>query len=138
MSLSLLVRKARLQVLADRIDAFGGGAVQLYALPMADEPEADPAGPPLAIVALAVPCGYVADALGLATLSLEDVVGNASAGGTVGWARFVNGAGTAVYDALAGLPGSGRPVIVTDGQPVPTATLYAGGEVQITATTWSE
>lgn len=138
MSLSLLTRKARLQALADQIDANGGGSVELYGLPMATAPEVAASTPVLAVVTLAVPCGLVADALGLATLILEYVVGNASTGGTIAWARFVDGAGTAVYDAEAGLPGSGKPVTVTDGQPIPTATVYAGGEVQIASATWYE
>ncbi len=131
MALSLVARKARLQAIGSLINANSGGAVHLYAAPAMDTPEDVPLNAPLAIVALAANCGLVGDASGLATFTFTPVVGNAAATGLVAWARFVDGAGVAVYDALAGVPGGGFPVVVTDNKTVPSAQVYAGGEVQI-------
>lgn len=139
MSLSLLTRQDRLLALRSRIDANGGGAVHLYAAPTIDSPETAAAAAPLAIVALSVPCGAIGvDLNGLATLAITPAVGNAAANGTVAWARYVDGAGTGVYDSLAGLPGSGAPVIITDGQAIPSANLFVGGEVQVNAAIFTE
>lgn len=138
MALSLAARKARLQAIGSLINASGGGAVQLHAAPMAASPEDAPNAAPLAIVALAANCGFVSDLIGLATFTFAPVVGNAATGGVVAWARFVDGAGVAVYDAAAGLPGSGQPVIFKDNKTPASAQLFAGGEVQIAAALLTE
>jgi hypothetical protein len=80
----------------------------------------------------------VGDSGGLATFTFSPVVGNAALSGLVGWARFVDGAGTAVYDAPAGVPGSGQPVIVTDNKLPASTQLFAGGEVQLAAAVLTE
>ena len=139
MSLSLLMRQDRLLALRNRIDANGGGAVHLYALPEVPTPETSATAPPLAIITLAVPCAVVGSTTDdLATLTLTARIGFAAVSGQIGWARFVDGAGTAVYDAPAGVPGSGKPVIVTDGKPAPSNIVYSGGEVQIASALWTE
>lgn len=138
MSLSLLTRQDRLLALRNRIDANGGGAVHLYALPEVATPETAAAASPLAIVALSAPCASVGSADNLATLTLTPAVGNAAVSGQIAWARFVDGAGTAIYDAPAGVPGSGKPVIVSDGKPTPSTIVYSGGEVQIASALWLE
>ena len=83
---------------------------------------------------------HVAAALriGLATLTLASAVGYAAVAGQAAWVRFVDGAGTAVYHAEAGLPGSGKPVILTDGKTPPTTNLFVGGEVQLASAVWVE
>jgi hypothetical protein len=137
-SLSLLTRKRRLDAIRIDINASGGGAVHLYPLPEMPSPEAQPSTPPLAIVALAADCALVGESSDLATLVLNPVVGLAAATGLVAWARFVDGAGIAVYDAPAGPPGSGKPVIITDNEASPSALVRAGGEVRIALATWVE
>ena len=138
MSLSLLARKARLDALRLLINASGGGAVHLYALPQAAAPEAAAASAPLAIVALAPDCAVIGESGTLAAMALVPVVGYAAASGSVGWARFVNGAGVAVQDLPVGAPGSGQPVIITDNKPAPSAVVFAGGEVQVASAVWLE
>lgn len=138
MSISLVVRQARLDAIRIAINSGGGGAVHLYALPEVATPETAAADSPLAIVALAVDCATVGASADLATLTLRPVVGNAAVSGLVAWARFVNGAGLAVMDMPAGPPGSGKPVIVTDSKATPSALVYSGGEVQIAAGLWTE
>lgn len=138
MALSLLARQARLGALRAAIDASGGGAVHVHAAPMAVSPETAPDSPPLAIVSLALPCAVVGATSNLATLALTPVVGNAAAAGLAAWVRFVDGAGVAVFDCAAGLPGSGAEAIVTDNKPSPSLQLFTGGEVQIAAGRWAE
>jgi hypothetical protein len=139
MGLSLLARQARLEAIGALIDAQGGGAAHLHALPMPARPEDAPTNPPLAIVALASPCGVVgATPQALATFTLTPASGQVAVTGVVGWVRFVDGAGVAVEDQLAGGPGSGSPIIVSDNKPAPSAQLYAGGEVNLGAGTWVE
>jgi hypothetical protein len=133
-SLSLAARQARLSAVGALIDANGGGAAHFYALPMPAKAEDAPMNAPLAIVALATPCGTVgATPQGLATFSLTPAAGQAAASGVVGWVRFVDGVGAAIDDQPVGPPGSGAPVLVTDNKPNPSAQLYAGGEVQLVA-----
>jgi hypothetical protein len=128
MSLSLAVRRARLAALASAIDAEGGGALHMYgsARPPMGGASAEP---PLLIAALGLPAFEVhaTDA----SMSFELEVNVAVSGQPV-WARFVNGAGVAVMDLSVGLPGSGAQVIVSNGQPVPSAMMYPGGLVTVT------
>ena len=139
MSLSLPTRQDRLLAILARIDAHGGGAAHVYALPVAASPESAAEASPLAILVLPVPCGDIGSTPeGLATLTLASAVGYAAVAGQAAWVRFVDGAGTAVYDAEAGLPGSGKPVILTDGKTPPTTNLFVGGEVQLASAVWVE
>ena len=139
MSLSLPTRQDRLLAIRARIDARGGGAAHVYALPVAASPESAAEASPLAILVLPVPCGDIGSTPeGLATLTLASAVGYAAVAGQAAWVRFVDGAGTAVYDAEAGLPGSGKPVILTDGKTPPTTNLFVGGEVQLASAVWVE
>ena len=139
MSLSLPTRQDRLLAIRARIDAHGGGAAHVYALPVAASPESAAEASPLAILVLPVPCGDIGSTPeGLAPLTLASAVGYAAVAGQAAWVRFVDGAGTAVYDAEAGLPGSGKPVILTDGKTPPTTNLFVGGEVQLASAVWVE
>ena len=139
MSLSLPTRQDRLLAIRARIDAHGGGAAHVYALPVAASPESAAEASPLAILVLPVPCGDIGSTPeALATLTLASAVGYAAVAGQAAWVRFVDGAGTAVYDAEAGLPGSGKPVILTDGKTPPTTNLFVGGEVQLASAVWVE
>ena len=59
MSLSLPTRQDRLLAIRARIDAHGGGAAHVYALPVAASPESAAEASPLAIPVLPVPCGDI-------------------------------------------------------------------------------
>lgn len=133
MSLSIAARRARLLALRDLIDAGGGGQLQLYGNAMVASPETPAGAAPLAVVDLEA-VSFALDDEGLPAMYLFEVVGNASSSGYVTWGRFVDGTGVAVVDAAAGPPGSGAPILVSDGAPVPTAQVYTGGELTINAT----
>lgn len=132
MSLCLRTRRNRLLAIRSDIDAAGGGALQLFGGSMADTPETPASGSPLATVQLsAVSFGlHATDAV----MTMVEAVGNASQSGLVTWGRFVDGDGLAIYDAPAGVPGSGAPIVVSNGQPVPSAQVYIGGVVTVNAT----
>ena len=134
MPIALIHRQSRLAVLRAAIDVNAPGALELYALPMVDTPSAAP----LAVVWLPAPCGVVDTPGTFARLTISPVTGNATSSGTVGWGRYVDGNGAAVYSALAGLPGSGKPIEVTDGLSTPSANVFAGGEVQVLSAVFLE
>jgi hypothetical protein len=75
MSFSLATRMACMAMRRNQIDGAGGGAVHVYALPMPAKPADAPTSAPLAIVALAVPCGSLTDVDDVALLTLTPVVG---------------------------------------------------------------
>lgn len=131
MTAALATRRAHLVLERDLIDAAGGGALWLLPGAMAASPEEPPASAPLAIIALPVPSFTLDAALAQMTLVAQ---GHAALSGYATWARFVDGAGNAVRDCSAGLPGSGAQVIVTDGKPTPSNLFWVGGEVNVTAT----
>lgn len=132
MSLALRTRRNRLLAMRADIDGEGGGAVWLLDGSMAPNPETAPANAPVAIVSLAtVSFSMHATA---AQMDLVPAVGNAARAGQPTWARYVDGAGVAVYDCTAGPPGSGAEVIVTDGLEPPSAMMYTGGVVTVTHT----
>lgn len=131
MSASLATRRAHLAVERDLIDAGGGGSLWLLSGDMAASPEYPPADAPLAVIALPVPSFELDASLAQMTMTAQ---GHAAASGYATWARFVDGAGNAVRDCSAGLPGSGAQVIVTDGKPVPGNLFWVGGEVNVAAT----
>ena len=135
MSLALATRQKRLTVVRADIDTSGPGALHLHALPVAEPPTSAP----LAVLPLALPCGVMdVDANNFARLSLAPVTANALASGAVGWGRYVDGAGVLVLTALAGLPGSGAPIIVTDGQQPPSASVFVGGQVKVLSAVFLE
>lgn len=125
MGFPLAIRRAQLLDVRDRILASGGGAVHVYGsvYPGTEAPSADP---PLVIRSLSA-----ADLVMHATEAhmLIEVEANVALTGTPTWARFVDGTGATVYDASAGLPGSGAQLIVSDGQEPPGAAMYPGGVV---------
>lgn len=126
--LSLLGRKAQLLGLRDAIDVGGGKALFYAGLPPAT-PDEVTAEALLGTLALATPSGVVGNSGPLATLTLTTPrVAAASGSGAVGWVRLTNAAGDGFMDllaGLAGLAGSGAPVIVNLTQ------VYAGGELQL-------
>lgn len=129
MSESLASRRAHLVATRALIDANGGGALHYHDGDMPDHPGLPPPSAPLAIVAL-TPVSFVLHATE-ASMSLFEVVGHAAVAGQPTWARFVDGAGTGVLDRTVGPPGSGAQMILTDGQPVPSTQMYAGGEITV-------
>ena len=132
MSLSLSVRRARLLTLRSAIDANGGGELHLHGGTMAASPETAPGAAALVVIPLAA-TSFTLHATA-AQLDLVPAQGFADSAGYVTWGRYVDGAGTAVYDCTAGPPGSGADLIVTDGAVVPSAQVYTGGEVNLTHT----
>lgn len=129
MALSLAARRARLLSIRDLIDANGGGSVLAFGgvqPPFGGAPSAAPL--------LSASLGAVSFAMHEtdAFMALE-TEGHVSTNGQPTWARFVDGAGIAVMDLPAGLPGSGMPVIITDGQDPPGNQMWVGGHVTITA-----
>lgn len=129
MSLSLDARRARLLAIRDKIDAGGGGALHLYG---GAQPGmgAAAAAPPLLIVAL----GAVSFELHATEASMAlTASGHVAISGVPTWARFVDGSGLPVMDLPAGLPGSGAPVVVSDGEDPPSRQLWTGGLVNVSA-----
>jgi hypothetical protein len=130
MSLALHSRRNRLLSVRTDVDAFGGGALWLLGGARASTPEDAPASAPLVIVSLAAVSFdlHATDA----QLDLVPAQGFAGQSGQVTWGRFVNGAGAGVIDVSAGPPGSGKQVIIDNGQPVPSEQVYIGGQVDVT------
>lgn len=130
MSLSLSTRRARLLAVRDTIDATGPGAVWLMDGTQPANADTATSVTPIAAVTLDNPCA----ALGAgAVLDLVAAVGFASRMGTPTWVRVVDGTGATVFDATAGAPGSVAAFIVSNGDDPPSAQLYTGGQVTITA-----
>lgn len=125
MGYPLYIRRAQVLDIRDRILASGGGAVHVYGsvYPGTEEDSADA---PLVIRSLAA-----SDLVMHATdaYMLIEVEANVAVSGMATWARFVDGTGATIYDASAGLPGSGAQLIVSDGQDPPGAAMYPGGVV---------
>lgn len=132
MSLSLAARRAELLTVRGLIDAGGGGALWLFTdASMPPSPESAAGAAPSAVV----PLGLVSFELHETEASMTcSAVGNASSSGQVTWARFVDGLGVGVLDRTAGPPGSGAQIIVSDGAAVPTAQIWAGGELTVSHT----
>ncbi|MDZ4282825.1 MAG: hypothetical protein U1C04_18925 [Hydrogenophaga sp.] len=132
MSLSLAARRARLVAFRTVLDLAGAGSLHLFGGVIVASPETPPDGVALVIVPLAeVSCEV--DPV-QAEMTLVPAQGFASSSGLITWARFMDANGDAVYDTTAGPPGSGAQVIVTDGADPPTANVFVGGEVNVTAT----
>lgn len=130
MSLSLRTRRNRLLAVRDDIDTSGPGAAWLMDGTQPASADTATSTTPIAAVTLANPCA----ALGTgAVLDLFAAVGNAIRMGTPTWVRVVDGTGATVFDATAGAPGSGAAFIVSNGDEPPSAQLYTGGQVTITA-----
>ena len=125
MGFPLYIRRAQLLDVRDRILASGGGAVHVYGsvYPGTEAPSADA---PLLIRSLSASDLVMHATEAHMALNAE---ANVALTGTPTWARFVDGAGATVYDASAGLPGSGAQLIVSDGQEPPGAAMYPGGVV---------
>ena len=132
MSLSVRTKRSRLWAIAADVDGGGGGALQLFGNTMPETPETAPGASPTVIVALEAPAFELHPTE--ISMTLVQAVGYAVQFGEIKWGRFVDGNGLPVYQALAGPPGSGKPIIVSDGQDPPTANVYIGGEVTVNGT----
>ena len=133
-ALSLLVRKSRLTAVRDAIDASAGGSLLFYeGADVPASPETTATDTLLGDLPLASPCGTIGDSGGLGTLTLTvPRVASAIATGTIGWVRFVDGAGVGILDRVAVAVGTAGPVVVSDLQ------VYAGGEIQLISCVISE
>ena len=135
--LSLAARQARLLALRDLMDV-GGAGMQFYtgdAVP--DSPETATPETLLGTVTLAIPSGAISSSGATATLAMTVPRTNAAiATGSIGWVRFVDGAGAGVMDLKVGKVGvtydSPRPVLVSD------VLVYAGGDLQLLSCVISE
>ncbi|UCU94029.1 hypothetical protein [Hydrogenophaga taeniospiralis] len=127
MSLTLVGRRARLLAIRDLIDA-GGGRLHAYgyAKPATG---ADATEAPLMTAVLASVSFELHATEASMTLTVET---NVAVAGSPMWVRFVDGAGVPIMDLDAGLPGSGLPAIITDGQDPPSAQMWVGGVATIT------
>lgn len=129
MALSLAARRARLLAIRDLIDANGGGSVLAF-----DGVQPPFGGAPSSAPLLTVGLGEVSFVMHESDAIMElETEGHVSTSGQPTWARFVDGSGIAVMDLPAGLPGSGMPVIITDGQDPPSHQMWVGGHVTISA-----
>lgn len=130
--LSLIARKAHLTGLRDGVDV-GGARLLFYTNAPPATPDTATTESLLGTIALASPSGAIGQSGTLATWTLTTPqVASATASGIIGWARLVNGAGNGFMDMLAGLAGSGAPVIVN------VAQVYTGGEIQLVSCLVSE
>lgn len=122
--LTIAAKNARLQALADYIDA-GTGTAAILVL-SGDRPPVGSAytGTLLVTVPLPVPCGIPAG--GELMLNVPEWV-NASGTGTASWARIVTADGLSVADMGVGLTGSGADVEIN------TLYVFAGGLFSLTA-----
>jgi hypothetical protein len=128
MSLSLAARRARLLAIRDLIDAGGGGLLHAYGY--AKPPTGTAATEAPLMTAMLPAVSFELHATD-ATMSLT-VETNVAVAGSPEWVRFVDGSGLPIMDLAAGLPGSGLPAIITDGQDPPSAQMWVGGVATIT------
>jgi hypothetical protein len=128
MGFPLHIRRDRLADFRDRVLASGGGAVHVFG---SAYPGADAASASAPLVIRSVGASDLVMHATDAYMSLN-VEANVSVAGAPTWARFVDGSGDTVYDCEAGLPGSGKPLIASDGQVPPAAQLYPGGVLTLT------
>ena len=127
MSASIEIRRDRLLAIRNRIDADGGGALHIFGSATPPHGGAS-AEPPLFIVNL----GAVSFELHATEASMSLAVeGNVAISGSPTWARFVDGSGYACMDLAAGLPGSGAPVTISNGEDPPALQMYVGGVVSV-------
>ncbi len=129
-ALSLAVRNARAQVIADAIDGGSGpGEWRFYTAPQPAAGGALTTQTLLATVLLTDPCGTVSD--GVLTLSSAgDVL--AVAKGIIAWARLTDSAGTFVVDADVSALGGGGAITIDNTQ------VYTGGTVRILSAALTE
>ena len=128
--LSEAVRNARLQVIADAIDAAGSaGALRFYSGARVGHPGIDPGVTLLLQTKFQRPSGLV-DAGVLTFTALDEAV--VIADGTTTWARIVDSAGVGILDIDVGLVGSGQDVELDQVQ------LATGATVRINVAALSE
>lgn len=133
LDLSLDTRIARLQALADRLDAGAGpGKLRLYTAPQPD-PGAPATGTLLAEIILAAPCGSVAEVDGSPRLTLTlPPAAMALWDGDVAWGRLVDGDNAWVGDGDAGALDSAAFIRLAN------AHVYGGGLVGLAAAVITE
>ncbi len=129
-ALSLAVRNARAQVIADALDGGTGPAKWLfYTGPQPAAGAAITTQTLLATVLLTDPCGTVSN--GTLTLSSAgDVLAVAS--GVIAWARLTDSADTIVMDADVSALGGGGAITIDNTQ------VYTGGTVRILSAALTE
>lgn len=130
MSLDVLTRRARLLAIRDRLDVGDGGAIEVYG---GDQPPhgGAPASAPLLVALLGAVSFEMHETEAIMTRVL---IAHVQSSGVPTWARWVTDGGMVVMQLPAGLPGSGLPVIITDGQDPPSLQMWVGGEVTISCT----
>lgn len=126
----MLTRRERLIAIRSRIDIGGGGALEVFG----DEPPpfAGAPGSGALLVAMLGPVSFELHETD--AIMTRVLVAYVQMSGHPTWARWVNNAGQIIMQLPAGLPGSGLPVIITDGQEPPGLQMWVGGEVTITCT----
>lgn len=130
MSLDVDTRRARLLAIRDRLDFGGGGAIEVYG---GDTPPHG--GAPGSTPLLVAPLGPVSFELHPTEATMtRELVAHAQSSGHPTWARWVTDGGAVIMQLPAGLPGSGLPVILTDGQDPPSLQMWVGGQVSISCT----
>ena len=128
--LSEAVRNARLQVIADAIDAAGSaGALRFYPGARVGHPGIDPGTTLLLQPRFQRPSGVV-DAGLLTFTPLDEAL--VIADGTTTWARIVDSAGVGIIDLDVGLDGSGQDIELDN------IILATGATVRINIATLSE
>ncbi|MBB3192039.1 hypothetical protein [Halomonas cerina] len=119
MDMALAIKNARLQAIADGVDAAGQGATfTLYTGPR--PASANEAATGTELVALPVPLPF-ADTIENGVLTGNPMVEAMATGdGQAGWGRLRDAAGVAVMDLDAGEEGSSKPATL------PATQIYAG------------
>lgn len=131
MTLSPLVKNARLAVIANALDAADSpGRLQLYTAPRPAIGEALTTQTLLVSLLLPQPCTA---SLANGTLTLAPIPpALCQHSGTAAWARFTDGNGNGVADVDVGLTGSGAEVELS------TLLLLAGGSVSVSVASLTE
>lgn len=126
--LSLVFRAAAMAGRRSAIDGVTGGFMEVYTGLKPNYAEDEPGATRLALIPFALPCGTIASNADTYSVRLNFTVPitvSVDATGLAGWVRVTNDEGVAMFDVDAGVPGSGKPAILSELQ------LYAGGEVTL-------
>ena len=125
-------RNARLQVIADAIDAnVAAGYMEFYTATRPATGAAITAQTLLGTVTFSVACAATITG-GLLTFDTITQDAAADADGAAAWARVLDGAGTFVADLSVGESGSGADIIIN------TVNIVTGGPISVTSGTITE
>ena len=126
-----VVRDARLQVVADAIDAAGSaGRLRFYPSPRVGSPELSPGTALLLDARFQRPASPGAEGGALVFAPLDEAV--VIADGVAAWARITDSAGAGIIDLDVGLTGSGQDVELD------SVNLVAGATVRINVASLTE